>query len=914
MIECVTTPPASQPTSPAPRSAGTAVTNTTSADATGDLTRDEARTRAGVVRDVRYAVELDLSAAGSDPTFASRTIVRFAATPGAATFLDLIAAQVHRVTLNGRDVTPDGEPTARLHLTDLAATNDVVVEATCEYVRTGQGLHRFVDPADGEVYLYSQLAEMDARRVFACFDQPDVKATLDLTVLAPDHWAVISNSDAPEPTTQPDARTREVASRAHRVARWTFATTPVMSTYLMAVVAGPYVCDETTLSTANGTIPARVWGRPALREHLAAPEVFRATQAGLDFYERAFDLAFPYDSYDQVYVPEYNLGAMENVGCVTISEDTLLFRSRPTRAEEEFRTVVVLHELAHMWFGDLVTMRWWDDLWLNESFAEFAGTLTGERVTEHTDAWVSFGVRRKSVAYRIDQLSTSHPVIGDVPSVAATTGAFDMITYAKGASVLRQLAHTLGEDAFFHGVGAYLRAHREGNATLTELLVELERASGRDLAEWARVWLALPGVTTLRAEVETDADGVLTSVRILEDLPQIPDSDVAQPHRPHRLRVGGYVLRTDDDQPAPDGEHTSPARPALVRAWVEDVAVHGPTTPLPGLVGRAAPDLLLVNDDDLTYAKVVLDSRSLKTVLHHPEAVGEPMLQHLVLTSLWHACRDGRLAAPAYVRAALGVLAVASSSTTIATTCANLVTAVQRYAAPDGAASLGVDVADALWQLVRDAEPGSDAQLQLLRGYLAIAGTAEQAERALAVVRDEGPVRGVTVDVDLRWAVLRTAVACGVAGEAEIAAELARDDTAAGRRRAAGARAAAPTPEAKLAAWRDIAAPDGEPLANATMYAVADGLTRVVDPAVLAPLVPEWFATIRAFWDSTSPNVAKRVVAATFPVEAAGREPDLVEQAEAWLAANADAPRVLRSTVQEGLEETRRALVAQGVA
>lgn len=753
------------------------------ADPIADLTREEAATRAGVVHEVSYAVDLDLTASGEE--FVSRTTVRFLATPGASTFLDLIAARVHRVTLNGAALPAEAVAAGRIALTDLGERNEVVVEADCRYVRTGQGLHRFVDPADGETYLYSQFAEMDARRVFACFDQPDIKASWQLGVLAPARWAVISNARSPEPEVIA-GHGGSAAESSDAVARWSFDETPRMSTYVMAVVAGPYAYEETTLETLAGAVPARVWGRPALREHLAAAEVFEATQAGLRFYEAAMGVPFPYDSYDQVYVPEYNLGAMENVGCVTISEDSLLFRSRPSQAQEEFRTVVVLHELAHMWFGDLVTMRWWDDLWLNESFAEFAGTLTGERVTEHADAWVSFGVHRKSVAYRIDQLPTTHPVIGDVPSVEATTGAFDMITYAKGASVLRQLAHTLGEEVFFAGIGAYLRAYAEGNATLTELLAELERASGRDLGEWSTAWLATAGLSTLTAEISQEESGALAAIRVVESLPSGEGIPAPQPHRSHRLNVAGYALREG----------------VLEREWVEDVSVTGGAGEVPNVAGRARPDLLMVNDDDLTYAKVVLDEVSLATVLQHPGAVAAPMLQSLVLTSLWHAVRDGRLDAEDYLPAALGILAVAGNSTTISATCGHLATAVAQYVTPARSAQVRASVADALWALVLASAEGSDAQLQLLRGYLAVMGTTAQGERAMALLAGTSPVGGVSVDVDLRWEILQGAVACGAASEADVAAALAADDTAAGRRRAAGVRAAVGTPEAKAAAWR----------------------------------------------------------------------------------------------------------------
>ncbi|WP_159448819.1 aminopeptidase N [Demequina sp. NBRC 110053] len=837
------------------------------------LTREEAHARALIIPTAEYRVELDFTRGGA--TFRSRVEIEFDAPHGAATWLDLVG-ELRSATLNGRELDVATHADGRLPLTELQPANVLVVDAECEYRTTGAGIHRYEDAASGDTFLYSQFAADDARAAFACFDQPDIKGTFQFTVTAPAQWEVISNTRAEEPIPADGART------------WAFAPTVLLPCYAAAVVAGPFVFEETTLVSAGGDIPARVYGRSEVRDSLAADRLFEVAQIGIDLYERLFATEYPYDSYDQVYVPQFNFGAMENAGCVTISEDRLLYRTRPSDAQRQFRDVVVLHELAHMWFGNLVTMRWWDDLWLNESFAEFIATYAAEQVTEWADAWVTFGSRR-STAYREDQLPTTHPVVSDVPTVDSVAGTFDMITYAKGASALRQLAATLGAESFFAGVAAYIRAHHHGNATLADLVAELEAAADRDLGAWTEAWLETAGVTTLAAEITLRDDGRVASLTVAE---HVPDGGV--PH-PHRLRVGAYAWVDD----------------RLERVWFADVDLDGGPTDVPEAVGIEEPALVLVNDEDLTYAKTHLDARSLATARTSIAALDSPMAQYLALDALWHMCRDGSLAAPDYVDAVIAAVPALAVSNVIGTHLAHVVTAVRLYADPATTVEVGAAAADRLWTLLGEAEPGSDLQLALLRGFAGVACTNAHADRIDALLNGSVELDGLPIDSELTWDLVTALAVCGRADGRDIDERLAADPGAAGERRAAGARASIASVEAKREAWAFISGASGQLPPNAIAYEAAQGLVRAADPALLAPLAREILDGLRPMFQSMDAFMAMRTATYAFPTVLAGRVPDLAPRLEEWLSANADAPPVLAKIVTEGLDDVRRAERAQ---
>ncbi len=578
-----------------------------------NLTRVEAEARASAVSDVTYEVTLDLTT--SERTFSTTSTIRFASpTPGVATFVDFIGESVEAVTLNGAALDPaEVFADSRVSLPELAAENVVTIEATGVYTNTGEGLHRFVDPVDDEVYLYTQFEVPDSRRMYPVFEQPDLKATYAFTVTAPAHWQIVSNSPTPEPEPAGDG-----------VATWRFRPTERMSSYITALIAGPYDVVEDSVASRAGEIPLRILCRRSLTQYLDADNLFALTKTGFAFFENEFDRPFPFSKYDQIFTPEYNAGAMENAGAVTFNE-VYVFRSKVTEAIRERRGLTLLHELAHMWFGNLVTMRWWDDLWLNESFAEWASTTCQAEATEWTEAWTTFGTFEKDWAYRQDQLSSTHPIVAPIRDLRDVEVNFDGITYAKGASVLKQLVAYVGREPFTAGLRSYFAAHAWGNTTLADLLTELEATSGRDLRAWSAAWLETAGVNTLRPVLEADADGTITSAVIEQTY-----AAGYETLRPHRLAVGLYAV---------DGDR-------LVRTDRLELDVAGERTEVPELVGRATPDLLLVNDDDLTYAKIRLDERSLATALAHPRGFDGSLPRSLVLASAWDMTRDAEMARP----------------------------------------------------------------------------------------------------------------------------------------------------------------------------------------------------------------------------------------------------------------------------
>ncbi len=847
-----------------------------------NLTRAEARARAEVVAVDGYLVDLDLTT--GPETFTSTTVVRFSARAGASTFVDLIAPRVHDVVLNGRalDVT-EVFADSRIALDGLAEDNELRVVADCAYMTTGEGLHRFVDPVDDEVYLYSQFEVADSRRVFAVFEQPDLKASFTFTVTAPAHWTVISNSPTPTPAPVPGTG----------AARWSFDPTPRLPSYVTAVVAGPYHREAGELTSSDGRrIPLGVLCRASLAEHLDAGEIMDITRAGFRFYEDAFDLPYPFTKYDQIFVPEFNAGAMENAGAVTFLE-SYVFRSKVPEATVERRAVTILHELAHMWFGDLVTMRWWDDLWLNESFAEYVSTLVTAEATRWTTAWTTFSSLEKSWAYRQDQLPSTHPIVADIRDLADVEVNFDGITYAKGASVLRQLVAWVGREKFFAGVRAYFAKHAWGNTELRDLLVELEATSGRDLGAWSEVWLERAGVTLLRPEVSVDDDGSITGFAVLQE---VPDEHPVQ--RPHRLAVGGYDLVEQ-----PDGSTV------LERTLRVELDVDGPRTQVPELTGQERPDLILVNDDDLAYAKVRLDPQSLDVATTSLHAFTDSLPRSLVWGAAWDMARDGELAARDFVDLVLGNIAHETDSSVVQVLLRQLTTTLDLYVAPGHRDASCAAAADRLLALARAAAPGSDAQLQLTKAFAARAAGPDQLDVVEAVLDGSALLHGLSLDTDLRWDLLTSLVAGGRAGGTEIAAQLTADATASGERAAATARAAVPTAEAKEVAWARVV--DRDDLANALQTATISGFTRVHDRSLLVPFVDRYFDAAEQIWTSRTSEMAQNVVVGLYPTLLAGSEVDVLGRTDAWLAQLGDRHPALRRLVVESRDGVRRALAAQ---
>ena len=853
-----------------------------------NLTRLEAADRSATVHTRSYDVTLDLTR--GETVFGSSTTVRFTSAPGSSTFIDLIAPVVHSISLNGRALDP-AEVYADSHitLTGLAADNELVVVADCAYMHTGEGLHRFTDPADGETYLYSQFEVPDSRRVFAVFEQPDLKASFTFTVTTPSSWTVLSNSPTPEPTPTEDS---DGSGDAHTFA---FAPTEPMSSYVTAIVAGPYVgaTDEYVASDGR-TVPLGVYCRKSLVEHMDSAEILDLTKRGFAYYEDLFATPYAFTKYDQIFVPEFNAGAMENAGCVTHRDD-YIFRSRPVEARVERRAVTILHELAHMWFGDMVTMTWWNDLWLNESFAEFTSTLATAEITRWDQAWTTFQTLEKGWAYNQDQLSSTHPVAAEINDLHDVEVNFDGITYAKGASVLAALVGYVGRENFFAGIQRYLAAHAYSNAELGDLLRELEAVSGRDLSSWTRLWLQEAGVTTLRLEVVTDADGVITQAAVRQEIP----ADSPASLRPHRVAIGSY-------SPTGQGADTH-----LERTNRIELDVDGELTQVPELVGAKRADVLVLNDDDLTYAKVRLDEESLSHGLTHIEAFAESLPRSIVLASAWDMVRDGELAASHFLKAALQALDVEEHSSVIQGLLGRITTCLSAFLPPAVRRDLAPGTADRLLELARAAQAGSDKQLQLVRAVAAHAVTGEQLDVVAGFLEGTSALEGLDVDQDLRWDLLTGLVAAGRFGEERIHAEETRDRTTTGRERTAEARAAIPTPEAKKATWRALV--DDSSMPNETQVRVLRGLTSVERrPDLLVPFVSEYVEAIDSLWSSRTFHMAENLLTGLWSCATVGLDgADPAAALEGWLESHAQAPAALRRIVRENLDDTRRVARAQ---
>jgi aminopeptidase N len=844
-----------------------------------NLTRDEAQQRAALLDVASYDVELDLTDGGGKPgdtTFRSRTTVRFASQEaGADTWIDLIAASVESATLNGTAIDVSGyREDDGIALSGLAEENELVVEATCKYMNTGEGLHRFVDPVDGGVYLYTQFETADAKRMFTCFDQPDLKATFRLAVTAPEDWKVISNS----PVESADGE-------ATGAVRLQFQTTKPMSTYITALVAGPYAEWRDEYSDDHTTIPLGIYCRASLAEHMDADRLFTETKQGFDFYHRNFGVPYPFEKYDQCFVPEFNAGAMENAGCVTFLED-YVFRSRVTRYAYERRCETVLHEMAHMWFGDLVTMRWWNDLWLNESFATFASVLAQAEATEYKHAWTSFANIEKSWAYRQDQLPSTHPVAADIPDLQAVEVNFDGITYAKGASVLKQLVAYVGQEHFLSGLRVYFAKHAWGNATLADLLAALEEASGRDLSWWSAQWLETTGLNALRPVFSVGDDGAFTSFAITQGGAKPGAGET----RTHRVAVGVY-----DDQ---DGK--------LVRTHRVELDVSGERTDVPDLVGISRGKLVLVNDDDLSYCTMRLDPDSLATLVDRIGDIVEPLPRTMCWSAAWEMTREAELKARDFVKLVCHGLPAETEVGVVQRLLLQAQTAINSYADPSWAPAGWRMLTDRLLELAADPSTESDQQLALVN---ALTGSVLEADQ-LTVLRGwldgSAPLAGLVVDTDLRWRLLQALVAHDVATDDEVEATLADDPTATGQRQAERTRALRPAAEVKAEAWRRAVHDDELP--NAINEAIISGFSHPSQKQLLASYVQRYFEDVAEVWARRSSERAQPVALGLYPSWSV--TDTTVEASDAWLADESHPP-ALRRLVTEGRAGILRALAAR---
>ena len=842
-----------------------------------EITRTESADRARLLSVESYHVALDLTQ--GEQTFGSTAVVRFScAEPGTDSYADLVAETVHEITLNGRALDPavvhrDG----RIALPGLEAENELRVSASCAYGTDGGGLGRYTDSADGKVYTYTNCEPSDARRVFANFEQPDLKSVFHVQVTAPANWTVLANTPADSP----------VPSASGDSATWTFQPTERLSTYLVCVCAGEYVVVHDSHTTARGQlIPLELAARASLAEYLEPEEMFGVTKQGLDYYTTLFEADYPYPKYGQIFVPEFRAGAMENPGLVTFTEQ-LLFRSKVTDTKYELRAMVVLHEMAHHWFGDYVTMKWWGDLWLNESFAEFSGTFVSAEATRFTEAWTTFANGRKTWGYAQDQLPSTHPIAADVETLGEALANFDGISYAKGASVLKALVAYVGREQFFAGVRAYFAEYAWGNASLGDLLAKLEQASGKDLSDWSKAWLETAGANTLASEFELDDEGRYTSFTVLQRAPQ------QHPHlRPHHIAIGLYN-RVDG---------------ALVRTHRVELDVTGARTAVPELVGAEQPDLVLLNDDDLTFALIEFDERSLSTLT---ESIGE-LTDSLARALSWSAAINltlqARLSVPAFVRMLSNGMATEGAISVLQFLHQIAGQALRGYAPPEWIAQGKAELAAAALELLDGAEPGSDLQLAWAQLLAWTASTPEQLDHISGLLSGEVEVAGLSVDTDLRWSLLRRLAATGRAGDAEIDAELARDSTDQGRNQALGARAAIPDAEHKAEAWRLLTETE---LGPEGVYALSDGFGLGEHAELTLPYAQAYFDVLPQLWAERPEQMRVLLAERTFPFFAAS--PDLLERVDAFLAAQ-EREAAMKRVLAEARDTVVRQIRARSLA
>ncbi|HUZ22950.1 MAG TPA: aminopeptidase N [Streptosporangiaceae bacterium] len=844
-----------------------------------EITRTDCDERARLLRVASCDITVDLTR--GEQAFRSTSVIAFGcAEPGSASYADLIAGEVLEITLNGVPVDPaqachDG----RIALTELRQANELRVVADCGYSRQGSGLHRAVDSADGQVYLYANLYPAGARRMFACFDQQDLKAPFALHVTAPPHWTVLSN--------QPAARPERPASGSAAAATWHFPATPPLCSYHVALIAGEYyLTEQTHVTPAGQQVPIGLACRASLAGSLDPDDMLDITRKGLDYYPALLRTAFPFAKYDQVFVPELPAGANSSPGCIAVSE-RLLFRSKVTQARYEARAMIVLHEMAHQWFGEVVSPAWWDDIWLNESFAEVSGLQASAEATRFTDAWTTFCVSRKVWAYLQDQQPSTHPVAAKADTLTEAVSNFDGISYAKGAAVVRQLAAYLGRDQFFAGLGSYFAAHRWGNATLADLLAALEAGSGRSLAGWSRAWLETSGVNTLRPAFAVDAGGAFTEFAVLQEAP------AERPTlRPHHIAIGLYAR----------------AGGALQRTHRVEADIAGARTDVPELAGLAQPDLVLLNDGDLDYAVIRFDDRSMATLTASIGAIADPLARAVCWSAVLDMALQGQLPARRLVRMLTASMGGEKSASVLQSLLDRTRQLMTQMADPAWLAEGQDELACTAGRLLRAARPGSDRQLAWAQLLSWTAVTPEQLDTLAGLLDGSVRIEGLTVDTELRWALLQRLATTGRAGDAEIDAELDRDDTDEGRRFALACRAAIPDNAHKAEAWRLLA--ESDELGADGISQVARGFGQPEHARLLARYTDRYFAALPAIWSSRTDMIKARLGKVLFPYTAAS--PALLAQIDAFLAAQ-QRDHGLARVVIEGRDVVTKTLRARAL-
>ncbi|MGV0326694.1 aminopeptidase N [Corynebacterium confusum] len=826
------------------------------------LTQEAARHRSKNLRVDSYDLHLDLSAAATQATFGVHVVVEFS-TADPHVFLDYLGASVDSVTLNGQP-SPFAFADGWLTLDDVPVGQTVRLEVhgQSRYSRTGQGLHRMVDTADDAVYIYSHLEPSDARRIFPCFDQPDLKAAFSVHITAPATWQVLSN--------QPEVSRTDCGEDCVTVS---FAPTPPLSTYLTAFAAGPYRVVEDTWAPESDSaqpIQLRAFARASMADYLDA-EILELTQQGLGFFHAHYDFPYPWGKYDSIFVPEYNLGAMENPGLVTFTEK-YLFRSQATRAQHAGRANTILHEMSHMWFGDLVTPRWWDDLWLKESFAEFMGADSSVEASAYTEAWANFAGSRKNWACQQDQLRTTHPIKAEIPDVDAARQNFDGITYAKGAAVLKQLVHYVGREAFYAGARDYFAAHAFAAATFDDFLDALTGHTDRDLPEWARHWLRTTGIDSLRPKVTGT-----TTIEHLSVLSEDPEST-----RPHRLDVTLLDERLRKQA-----------------TFDVDIAAGAGATEIPAAAGLDLPALVVVNDSDHAYAKVGFNDRSLETIRTRLSEIDSDLTRAVIWTGVWNMTRDGAWPVSQYVETVTRHAAAETNATLLATALNNAHYAINCFVPEAEQDPARTDFADRLWDLVHRAAPGSDEQLILTRSTIA-ALAAAPGDDPIARLKEllDGQLAGLRLDPDVRWSLVKALRARDAFSAEDLAAEQANDSTLTGAAAALGARYSTPDAATKREVFDLVTTP--EKFSNAQVDSLLAAFNAPRSKALREPFAQAYFDKLSHLWEAHPIEIANRLVRGLYPYL-----PDSDAATTAFIESH-QPPRALARVLTECQDELRR--------
>ncbi len=836
-----------------------------------NLTRDEAQDRAAHLAIDTYQVHLDVTTGRE--YFIAKTVTTFTCTTiGYSTFIDVVAKRIIAATINGVAIDPSAFDGESLFITGLAAVNELIIEAEMPYSKVGEGLQLSIDPVDDEAYLYSMGETAHIRKMYPCFDQPDLKAIYLLTVTAPGHWEVISNSLVANTKTEGDKKIV------------TFAPTPRISTYITAMVAGPYahLHDE---YRGKKVVPLGMYARKSLAEFMDPDDVFLITKQGFAYFEEVFGIEYPFEKYDQIAVVDYNWGAMENSGCVTFLEELLVFRSKVTDRMYESRAHVILHEMAHMWFGNLVTMEWWNDLWLNESFAEWSSALALSECTRFKESWTGFNIDSKNWAYDQDQLVTTHPIItypGDIETAATN---FDGISYAKGASVLAQLVHYCGREKFLAGLRNYFKKHAWGNTTLDDLLSALTESSGRDLTSWVDTWLRTAGVNTLHPELSLDGD-TYQSIKIMQSAPVVPSGSTEL--RPHRLAVGLFDITND----------------RVVRRRSVELDVAGAVTEVTALAGEKVADLLLINDHDLSYGKWRLDSGSIQTLKSHLGKIDDSLARAICWSAAWDMTRDAEISTTEYVDIALAGLAGETHISSITGAGSRISMTIEMYASPEHRPALKIRAADSLYTILVAAPAGSDKQLQLAKSFGSLANTPEQVKNLRAIF--DGSLDGLLLDTDLRWALGIALAQTGNFDANELQKLLDADNTIPGNAEFQRGLAAQPDQASKERAWEDIYRVEtGTQIRQAKMA----GFQRPSHRELQATFVDQYFDSLLKTWDEHGFEMGGTIIEYMYPSNVV--TPEVLAKTDIWLAQYKDAPAALIRYLTENRDHLNRALRAQ---